>query len=145
MGCKHYLGNDECHFAYEGTEFEDGMVDCPRDERNKDGCSFYEEGAGVLDDFVEDIVCSREGGERKTNVPRRITRHSPDGFEWGYGGSGPADFALNILSIFVGQDLAEKYHQDFKREFIATLPHEGGTISREKILSWIMKNIKAKK
>jgi len=33
-------------------------------------------------------------------IPRKIKhveRHSPDGFEWGYGGSGPADTALSIL------------------------------------------------
>jgi hypothetical protein len=81
-----------------------------------------------------DVVCSRGKDGIQTNVPRRITRHSPDGFEWGYGGSGPADFALNILSVFIGQRLAYLYHQDFKWKFIAGMPHEGGTIKRETIL-----------
>jgi len=93
--------------------------------------------AEKIENWNEDIICSRDKNGIHTNVPRRITQHSPDGFEWGYGGSGPADFALNILSIFVGQEIAERYHQDFKWKFVTTLPQEGGTIKREEILKWI--------
>jgi hypothetical protein len=64
-------------------------------------------------------------------------RHSLDGFAWGYGGSGPADLALNILSVFIGQEKAESLYQDFKWEFIATMRHQGGTIPREVILNWV--------
>jgi len=92
---------------------------------------------GKIEGWNEDIYCSRSASGIITNVPCRITYHSPDGFEWGYGGSGPADFALNILSIFVGQEAAERYHQEFKRAFVATLPQEGGTIKRDDILRWI--------
>ena len=73
-----------------------------------------------------------------TNVPCRITKHSPTGMEWGYAGSGPADFALHILSVFIVQEEAQKngLYQDFKWEFVTPLPQEGGTIPREKILNW---------
>ena len=86
-----------------------------------------------------DVVCSRDGGTIKTNVPRRITFHSPDGFEWGYGGSGPSDFALNILSLYIGQEAAEAggLYQNFKFNFVATLPYEGGTIKREDVMHWL--------
>ena len=47
-----------------------------------------------LDEYV---ICQRIRTTLVTNVPRLVTHHSPDGYEWGYGGSGPADFALNIL------------------------------------------------
>jgi len=59
----------------------------------------------------------------------------------GYGGSGPADFALNIMSIFISQEEAEKngLYQDFKWEFVSQLPHEGGTIPRDVILNWLEK------
>jgi len=97
---------------------------------------------GEIENWKEDIICTRDENGIHTNVPCRITYHSPDGFEWGYGGSGPSDFALNILSIFIGQDLAFQYHQDFKWEFIAPLPPEGGTIPMEIILDWIEKNVK---
>ena len=90
-----------------------------------------------IENWNEDIVCTRQGGEMRTNVPRRIVRHSPTGFGWGYGGSGPADLALNILSIFIGQAEAEGYYQDFKFEVVAKVPYEGGTIKRDDILKWI--------
>jgi hypothetical protein len=71
------------------------------------------------------------------NIQQRIVRHSPTGFAWGYGGSGPADLALNVLSVFIGQEASEDLYQNFKWEFIATMPYEGGTIPREKILNWV--------
>lgn len=88
-----------------------------------------------------------------TNVPHSCVEHSPTGFEWGYLGSGPADFALNILAAFVppGSDghpaaychrgtcsyTALALHQDFKREVIAALPPEGGTIRADDIRAWL--------
>jgi hypothetical protein len=94
----------------------------------------------AIEDFNEDIICSRDEDGIHTNIPRRITKHSPSGFEFGYGGSGPADFALNILSVFIGQEAAEKnfLYQEFKWQFVAKLAyHEGGTIPSEDILRWI--------
>ena len=96
---------------------------------------------GALSHFTSDVMCSRDENGIVTNIPRRITKHSPDGFEWGYGGSGPADFALNILSVFIGEEAARAggLYQDFKWDFVATLPEEGGIIQREEILLWIEK------
>ena len=90
-----------------------------------------------------DVICSRTASGIETNVPRRITRHSPDGFEWGYPGSGPADFAFNILSCFVGEKTAKcgGIYQKFKLDFVAKLPVEGGVIKQEAILEWIAQNI----
>ena len=49
-----------------------------------------------------DIELTRSNDDcRVTNVPWTVIQHSPDGFEWGYEGSGPADLALNILNAFV--------------------------------------------
>lgn len=88
--------------------------------------------------FAQDVVC-RLGpdGEPITNVPQRIVYHSPDGFAWGYGGSGPAELALNILSLYVEEREAYELHQDFKRRFVESMPPEGGTIPRDSILEWI--------
>ena len=84
-----------------------------------------------------DIVCKRNNGVKTTNVQQRIAYHSPDGFEWGYGGSGPAEFALNILAMFVDREKAFELHQDFKWKFIAPMPQEGGTIKKDDITAWI--------
>lgn len=50
--------------------------------------------------------------------------HSPAGFEWGYGGSGPAQLALALLADHLGNDeRAIALHQDFKWALVAKLPH----------------------
>lgn len=49
--------------------------------------------------------------------------HSPTGFEWGYGGSGPAQLALAILADYLGDDQqALAIYQEFKFQVIAALP-----------------------
>jgi hypothetical protein len=70
-------------------------------------------------------------------LPRRLVYHSPTGFEWGYGGSGPADLALNILALVVSPKEANRLHQDFKFAQIATMPHDGGRLSLVAVRSWV--------
>jgi len=48
-----------------------------------------------------------------------IYNHSPDGFNWGYGGSGPAQASLGILFDCLGRSLALSYYQRFKWDFVA--------------------------
>lgn len=90
-----------------------------------------------------DLVRSKEG-HPYTNVKHTWVHHSPDGFEWGYGGSGPAELALNILILFCDRDTAWRLHQDFKWQFIATMPKEGGYISAESIIAWIKNQLPTK-
>lgn len=74
-------------------------------------------------------------GTKTYSLPH-IYRHSPDGFQWGYGGSGPADTALSILTDCVGEAKANKYYQDFKNAFIAGAINEL-EIKEELILAWL--------
>lgn len=46
--------------------------------------------------------------------------HSPDGFAYGYGGSGPAELARCILWDYLGQEPSPGCYQAFKQRFIAT-------------------------
>jgi hypothetical protein len=60
-------------------------------------------------------------------LPPRLDlhNHSPDGFEWGYGGSGPAQLALALLAHATGDDeFACEYHQLFKFNYVARLPQD---------------------
>jgi hypothetical protein len=57
--------------------------------------------------------------------------------EWGYGGSGPADAALSILTDLVGPQSADEHYMDFKWEFVARLPYEGRRILVIDILAWL--------
>ncbi len=52
----------------------------------------------------------------------QVRNHSPDGFDWGYGGSGAAQLALAICLELYGPVLARKVYQEFKRYHIAGLP-----------------------
>lgn len=63
--------------------------------RNLDGC----------DVFVVTETATK-GLQREPLKHRMI--HSPDGFEWGYEGSGPADLAVSILADWLGEDPTEK-------------------------------------
>ena len=82
---------------------------------------------------MADLIVTINGKKLK-----HIECHSPDGFEWGYGGSGPADLALSILADFTGsKELAYKYHQAFKWEFIANLAKEQWKIEGKHIQEWL--------
>ena len=52
----------------------------------------------------------------------RLRNHSPDGFQWGYGGSGPAQLALAICVNAIGEEIGQQVYQDFKWKIIAKLP-----------------------
>lgn len=54
---------------------------------------------------------------------QKVRNHSPDGFNWGYGGSGPAQLALAICIELFGQQAAQRIYQDFKFMLIAPIPH----------------------
>jgi len=52
-----------------------------------------------------------------------LFNHSPTGFAWGYGGSGPAQLAPALLADALGDDdLAVRLHQDFKFKVVACWP-----------------------
>lgn len=55
---------------------------------------------------------------------QKIRNHSPDGFNWGYQGSGPAQLALAICIELYGVEVAKGIYQRFKSRYIATLPQE---------------------
>jgi len=98
-----------------------------------------------------------EVGGAITNVPHLVVHHSPDGFEFGYGGSGPADLALNACQLYLnmvqysGQKtkcydgncwtLAWILHQDFKREFIAGANRKGAIIPFDTMARWFEANM----
>lgn len=62
---------------------------------------------------------------------QKIRNHSPDGFSWGYSGSGPAQLALAILLKETDRETAERLYQIFKDECIACL---------SRTLPWTMKS-----
>ena len=71
---------------------------------------------------------------RPLNPRLDLWNHSPTGFEWGYGGSGPAQLALALLADHLGDDHeAVVLHQEFKRVVVAFLDRRGWTFTRDQI------------
>lgn len=57
----------------------------------------------------------------RSELPLRLdlANHSPDGFQWGYAGSGPAQLALALVADATGDDqLALRTYQRFKFEIV---------------------------
>lgn len=129
-------------YATDDSRFDDHYLDLPL----QDGIVFKRDDVGV-----------------HTNVRHYVVHHSPRGFEWGYGGSGPADLALNLLQgvlIHTGHygdlsgelwdkrqcyALALHLYQDFKWRYIAALPSAPGTyrLGFNEVQQWIQKQSKS--
>ena len=109
------------------------------------------------DALIEGVTCWRApDGTARSSIPQRHIHYAPMGFDWGFGGSGPADLALNVLALFLpltpdatgvvlrdGSSISEAawaLHQEFKYDLIATLPRAGGDISARSIRAWITKH-----
>jgi hypothetical protein len=58
---------------------------------------------------------------------RHIIRHSPTGLEWGYGGSGPADTALSILTDYLGREPHPTMYQRYKFLAVGAWPRDAFT------------------
>jgi len=102
-----------------------------------------------LTPIVEEVQC--DSSEKPDVIPslKHIEYHSLDGFEWGYGGSGPADLALSLLvAVFIADAYEEKeayekawpYHQAFKWEIIARLDDKEWMITANQVRAWVQKN-----
>jgi hypothetical protein len=83
----------------------------------------------------EAVVVVDDGLARERDLIH-VVIHSPAGFNWGYGGSGPADLALSILADYFGErqeangrafsekgvERAWRFHQSFKWTYVALWP-----------------------
>jgi len=94
---------------------------------------FYE-GRRTADGTTEVMVVD---GALRVPLPPRLDleNKSPTGFNWGYGGSGPAQLALAMIADATGSDQKARAHmQEFKRRFVAHLdPAAPWSISREAV------------
>lgn len=69
---------------------------------------------------------------------QKLDNHSPDGFMWGYGGSGPSQLALALLYYFTGRkDYSLRKHQDLKWDVIAKLDQKSFNIPKAAVTDWI--------
>jgi hypothetical protein len=98
-----------------------------------------------------DVIAIRhplESFTKFTNVPWVMGDNMDEamGYEWGYSGCGPTDFAFNILLHFTDHDeaVARAYAIDFREECIRSMPRDGGRIKKEEIFDFIERKKVAK-
>lgn len=101
------------HKVYEGVRDSNGSVRVTVGTMNADGV----------------IV-----GKRDLDLRLDLRNHSPTGFEWGYGGSGPSQLALALLVDALGDpERAKENYQHYKWQFVATFPTAGWRITEEQV------------
>ena len=77
---------------------------------------------------------------RRLNPRHDLWNHSPDGFEWGYAGSGPAQLSLAILADHCeNTEQTLNLYQRFKWAVIAELPYREWILTSEDIESALQK------
>lgn len=72
-------------------------------------------------------------------LDRTEARHSPDGFQWGYGGSGPAELARAILvALYPGEPIVRhpRCYQAFKFDVIARLRADAFVLTSDDVAAW---------
>jgi hypothetical protein len=78
-----------------------------------------------------------EAPERVYPLPHKL-RHSPSGYAWSYGGSGPADLARSLLWDHLGREPSAALYQEFKWDFVARFD-DTWTLTAEEIDAWLAK------
>lgn len=71
---------------------------------------------------------------------QRLYNHSPDGFNWGYAGSGPAQLALAITLHYLPADEALAIYQEFKCDVIANIPMGDFAMPEADVKQWIQQH-----
>ena len=93
-----------------------------------------------LPDGICKLYCiypDNEATEIDLNRSLAVRDHSPTGFEWGYGGSGPAQTALALLLETTDENVALRFYEEFKSQIIARLSHKGWQLTISQIDRWI--------
>jgi hypothetical protein len=75
---------------------------------------------------------------------QEIQNHSPEGFNWGYAGSGPAQLALALLLYFADRETALQLYQEFKTEIVQELD-DFFRLPKDEVREWIEKKKQAAK
>ncbi len=84
------------------------------------------------------VIDSNAAGSYELSPRYDLRNHSPTGYSWGYGGSGPAQLSLALLADALGDDdKAQRWYQDFKFRVISRLEGDQWELSQEDIIQTI--------
>ncbi len=99
--------------------------------------------AGGHQPVYKKLLPDGEPTELSPGPSQRLYNHSLDGFQWGYGGSGPAQLALALLlDATTNPETALANYQTFKWEKVSGWGAEW-SITRSEILLWVEQQKKA--
>jgi hypothetical protein len=73
------------------------------------------------------------GTWRPLNPQFKLRNHSPTGFEWGYGGSGPAQLALALAASRLPAATAVTIYQRLKRILVARFDRQQWHLEAERL------------
>jgi len=113
--------------------------------RSSDACQIYPEtlyyanriSDGGVQTVFKKLTPDGEPSELSPGPSQKLWNHSPDGFQWGYGGSGPAQLALALLlDATTDPEISRNFHQAFKWDKVAGWG-ESWYITRHAILDWV--------
>lgn len=99
----------------------------------REGTEFTDEVTVIVKDSTPGVAQY----ELKPDESLKQRNHSPTGFNFGYGGSGPAQLALAILMDYTRKVPHPAMYQTFKFQFLETMNNRGGTITGIEIDSFI--------
>lgn len=128
-------------------EIKKGAFDSEKLRSHKD--AFYFQGLPGEKNLV--VVLNKDSNVLGELDPRfDIRKHSPDGFAWGYGGSGPAQLALALVAFIcesnglnIEDDISDfpRMYQSLKADVIADIGRTGGfKVEVEFLISYLTSN-----
>ena len=82
-------------------------------------------------------VVTVDGVSLDPRKSQAVYNHSPEGFSWGYSGSGPSQLALALLLETTTEEEAVKWYQEFKHDCIAVLPRKNFLMTADWIYTWL--------
>lgn len=78
-----------------------------------------------------------DGEELAPQRSQELRSHSPCGFAWGYGGSGPGQLALALLLHFSNdEEFSLRFYQTFKWDVVSKI-HYNFELDESRVTDWI--------
>jgi uncharacterized protein DUF6166 len=92
------------------------------------------------------FIVGYDGDSYKLPLCQSLVNHSPDGFEWGYSGAGPAQLAFALCFNVIGdEEIVRQVYQEFKRRHIATIRQTNWRMKEQEVVRAISAIVKERK